>query len=149
MKKLVVFCLSFMAMTTFAQSNSEDVLRRAEVMPVFQDCQEERLADAPFPCTMKQLADYFRNAITVENPIGNDTKCVISLVVETDGSVSDVKMPRGVFVNVEDPEAKAQLQDSLNAKVLALAQKLQFKSPGYQDGEKVRVLIQFSAGFKY
>ena len=149
MKKILVFCLAFMTLSTFAQSSSDDVLRRAEVMPVFQECQDERFADAPYPCTMNQLSTYFQKTIKVENPVGKVTKCVISLVVEKDGSVSDVQMPRGVFVNMDDAAAKSELEESLNAKVLAKAKELRFKSPGYQNGEKARVMIQFSAGLSY
>jgi hypothetical protein len=58
-------------------------------------------------------------------------------------------MPRGVFVNLDDAAAKSELEESLNAKVLAKAKELRFKSPGYQNGEKARVMIQFSAGLSY
>jgi len=149
MKKIVVFCLSFLALSTFAQSSSDDILRRAEVMPVFQECQNERFANAPFPCTLSMLTDYFKKAIKVENPSGNVTKCMISLVVEKDGSVSDVTMPRGVYINMEEGDAKAELESSLNAKVLEAAKKLRFLSPAFQDGQKVRVMLQFSAGVNY
>lgn len=149
MKKIVVFCLSLMALSTFAQTSADDVLRRAEVMPVFQECQDERYANAPYPCTMSQLNEHFKKVINVENPTGNITKCVVSLIVEKDGTVSDVQMPRGVHVNADNADEKAELESSLNSKVMDAAKKLRFKSPAYQDGEKVRVMLQFSAGLKY
>ena len=149
MKKIVVFCLSLMALSTFAQTSTDDVLRRAEVMPVFQECQDERYANAPYPCTMNQLNEHFKKVINVENPTGNLTKCVLSLVVEKDGTVSDVKLPRGVFVNVDNADEKAELENYLNSKVTDAAKKLRFKSPAYQNGEKVRVMLQFSAALRY
>ena len=104
MKGLLVFSLTLLSFFSLAQSNSDDILRRAEVMPVFQQCEDDRFADAPYPCTMMQLSNYFKEAVVVENPKGKQTKCVLSLVVEKDGSVSDVKLLRGVVVKEDNPE---------------------------------------------
>ncbi len=149
MKNILVLILPFLALSTFAQQSYEDVLRRAEVMPVFQECQEERYAESPYQCSMKQLYGHFLESVVVDNPIGKKTKCSVALVVEKDGSVSKVQIKRGVSVNMDDAAAKSELEESLNAKVLAKAKELSFKSPGYQNGEKVRVMIQFSAELSY
>ena len=149
MKKILVFCLAFMTLSTFAQSSSDDVLRRAEVMPVLQECQDERFADAPYPCTMNQLSNYFKKAIKVENPVGKVTKCVISLVVEKDGSVSDVQLQRGVYVNMENSQDKQALETKLNNMITETVEGLNFVMSGYQNGEKARVMIQFSASVNY
>ena len=105
MKGLFAFCLTILSFVSLAQSSSDDILRRAEVMPVFQQCENYKLClDAPYPCTMKQLSDYIKAAVVLEETTGNITKCVISLVVEKDGSVSNVQLLRGVFVNTENEQ---------------------------------------------
>lgn len=147
--QILVFCLSLFTLTTMAQGASEeDILRRAEVMPVYKECTDERFADAPYPCTMRQLSDYFMKTTITENPTSM-TKCVLTLVVEKDGSVSNIKMARGVMVNAADPEEKEQLEEKINTAIMKKAEELTFLSPAYQDGEKVRVRMQFSASVRY
>ena len=150
MKNLAVaFCLSFLALTTSAQGSSQDdILRRAEVMPVYKECTDERFAEAPYPCTMKQLTDYFMKEVVFDNPT-SVTKCVLTLVVEKDGSVSDIKMARGVVVASSDPQEKEQMEDKINTAIIDKAKELKFMSPAYQNGEKVRVRMQFSASVRY
>jgi hypothetical protein len=149
MKGIVVLGLTLLSFVSLAQSSTDDILRRAEVMPVFQQCEEERFVDAPYPCTMKQLSDFFREVIVVENPMGMQTKCVLSLVVEKDGSVSNVQLQRGVIVKADNPEDTEALAASLDAVILEKAQNLSFILPGYQNGEKARVMLQFSASVNY
>ena len=149
MKGLLVFSLTLLSFVSLAQSSSDDILRRAEVMPVFQQCEEERFADAPYPCTMKQLSDHIKNAVVLEENTGNITKCVISLVVEKDGSVSGVQLLRGVFVNMENAQDKQALETKLNNMITETVEGLNFVMPGYQNGEKARVMIQFSAAVNY
>ena len=103
MKGLFAFCLTFLSIVSLAQSSSDDLLRRAEVMPVFQQCEDPNYTDAPYACTMKQLSDYIKAAVVLEETTGNITKCVISLVVfyfnqnEKDGSVSNVHVAKRCF----------------------------------------------------
>ena len=149
MKGLFAFCLTLLSLVSLAQSSSDDILRRAEVMPVFQQCEDERFANAPYPCTMKQLSDYIKSAVVLEEASGNTTKCVISLVVEKDGSVSDVQLARGVFVNMENTQDKQVLETKLNTMIVETVEGLNFVMPGYQNGEKVRVMLQFSAAVNY
>lgn len=149
MKRLLIFSLTLCSLISLAQTNSDDILRRAEVMPVFQQCEDERFADAPYPCTMKQLSDHIRAAVVVDNPTGNITKCVITLVVEKDGSVSTVQLLRGVTVNLENPQEKQALENQLNSMITNTVEKLSFVMPAYQNGEKARVMLQFSASVNY
>ena len=149
MKGLFAFCLTILSFVSLAQSSSDDILRRAEVMPVFQQCEDPNYADAPYPCTMKQLSDYIKTAIVLEETTGNITKCVVGLVVETDGSVSNVQLLRGVFVNVENVQEKLALENTLNAMITETVEGLNFVLPGYQNGEKARVMLQFSASVNY
>ena len=149
MKFLFIFCLSFLSFLSLAQSSSDDILRRAEVMPVFQQCEDLNFADAPYPCTMKQLSDYIKAAVELEETIGKTTKCVISLVVEKDGSVSNVQLLRGVFVNAESEQEKLALENTLNTMITETVEGLTFVLPGYQNGEKARVMLQFSASVNY
>jgi hypothetical protein len=149
MKGLLVFSLTLLSFISLAQSNSDDILRRAEVMPVFQQCEDERFADAPYPCTMKQLSDYIKANVKVDVPSGNITKCVLTLVVEKDGSVSEVQLSRGVVVNSDDNQEKQALEAELNAKVRTVVEGINFVMPGYQNGEKVRVMLQLSASVNY
>ena len=149
MKGLFAFCLTFLSFFSLAQSSSDDILRRAEVMPVFQQCEDPNYADAPYPCTMKQLSDYIKAAVLLEETTGNITKCVISLVVEKDGSVSDVQLLRGVSVNNENTQDKHVLETRLNNMITETVEGLNFVMSGYQNGEKVRVMLQFSAAVNY
>jgi hypothetical protein len=66
MKGLFAFCLTILSFVSLAQSSSDDILRRAEVMPVFQQCEDPNYAGAPYPCTMKQLSDYIKSAVVLE-----------------------------------------------------------------------------------
>ena len=149
MKVLFAFCFTILSLFSQAQSSSDDILRRAEVMPVFQQCEDPNYADAPYPCTMKQLSDYIKAAVVLEETTGNITKCVISLVVEKDGSVSNVQLPRGVFVNADNEQEKLALENTLNAMITQTVEGLNFVLPGYQNGEKARVMLQFSAAVNY
>ena len=149
MKGLFAFCLTILSFVSLAQSSSDDILRRAEVMPVFQQCEDPNYADAPYPCTMKQLSDYIKAAVLLEETTGNITKCVISLVVEKDGSVSDVQLLRGVSVNNENTQDKQVLETRLNNMITETVEGLNFVMSGYQNGEKVRVMLQFSAAVNY
>ena len=149
MKGLFAFCLTVLSFVSLAQSSSDDILRRAEVMPVFQQCEDPNYADAPYPCTMKQLSDYIKAAVVLDETTGNITKCVISLVVEKDGSVSNVQLLRGVFVNAENEQEKLALENTLNTIITETVEGLNFVLPGYQNGEKARVMLQFSAAVNY
>jgi hypothetical protein len=149
MKGLFAFCLTILSFVSLAQSSSDDILRRAEVMPVFQQCEDPNYADAPYPCTMKQLSDYIKSAVVLEETTGNITKCVISLVVEKDGSVSDVQLARGVFVNADNEQEKVALENTLNSMITETIEGLNFVMPAYQNGEKARVMLQFSASVNY
>jgi hypothetical protein len=149
MKGLFAFCLTILSFVSLAQSSSDDILRRAEVMPVFQQCEDPNYANAPYPCTMKQLSDYIKAAVVLEETTGNITKCVISLVVEKDGSVSNIQLQRGVFVNAENEQEKLALENTLNTMITETVEGLNFVLPGYQNGEKARVMLQFSASVNY
>lgn len=149
MKGLFAFCLTILSFVSLAQSSSDDILRRAEVMPVFQQCEDPNYADAPYPCTMKQLSDYIKAAVVLEETTGKITKCVISLVVEKDGSVSNVQLLRGVFVNAENEQEKLALENTLNTMITETVEGMNFVLPGYQNGEKARVMLQFSAAVNY
>ena len=149
MRVLFAFCLTILSFVSLAQSSSDDILRRAEVMPVFQQCEDPNYADTPYPCTMKQLSDYIKAAVVLDETTGNITKCVISLVVEKDGSVSNVQLLRGVFVNAENEQEKLVLENTLNTMITETVEGLNFVLPGYQNGEKARVMLQFSASVNY
>ena len=149
MRVLFAFCLTILSFVSLAQSSSDDILRRAEVMPVFQQCEDPNYADTPYPCTMKQLSDYIKAAVVLDETTGNITKCVISLVVEKDGSVSNVQLLRGVFVNAENEQEKLALENTLNTMITETVEGLNFVLPGYQNGEKARVMLQFSASVNY
>ena len=73
MKVLFAFCFTILSLFSLAQSSSDDILRRAEVMPVFQQCEDPNYVNAPYPCTMKQLSDYIKTAVELEETTGNIT----------------------------------------------------------------------------
>ena len=93
--------------------------------------------------------DYIKAAVELEETTGNITKCVVSLVVEKDGSVSNVQLPRGVFVNADTEQEKIVLENTLNSMIIETVEGLNFVLPAYQNGEKARVMLQFSASVNY
>jgi len=145
MKKiLMIVAVGLMSLPTFAQTaDNSDVLRRADVMPVFQDCEDERFAEHPYRCTIMQLMAHFDDAVQLTNVVGAQTKAHLKFVVEKDGSVSNVDLVRGVIVN--DPSVAQQL----DAGIVTVANQLEFQSAGEQDGEAVRVQVEFSVSLNY
>ena len=145
MKKiLMILAVGLMSLPLFAQTaDNSDVLRRADVMPVFQDCEDERYADHPYRCTVMQLMEYFDDAVQLANVVGAQTKAHLKFVVEKDGSVSNVDLVRGVIVS--DPSVAQQL----DAGIVTVANQLEFQSAAKQDGEPVRVQVEFSVSLNY
>ena len=145
MKKiLMIVAVGLMSFPLFAQTaDNSDVLRRADVMPVFQDCEDERFAEHPYRCTIMQLMAHFDDAVQLTNVVGAQTKAHLKFVVEKDGSVSNVDLVRGVIVN--DPSVAQQL----DAGIVTVANQLEFQSAGEQDGEAVRVQVEFSVSLNY
>ena len=145
MKKiLMIVAVAFITLPMFAQTaDNSDVLRRADVMPVFQDCEDERYAEHPYRCTIMQLMEYFDDAVQLANVVGAQTKAHLKFVVEKDGSVSNVDLVRGVIVS--DPSVAQQL----DAGIVTVANQLEFQSAGEQDGEPVRVQVEFSVSLNY
>ena len=145
MKKiLMIVAVGLMSLPTFAQTtNNSDVLRRADVMPVFQDCEDERFAEYPYRCTIMQLMAHFDDAVQLTNVVGAQTKAHLKFVVEKDGSVSNVDLVRGVIVS--DPSVAQQL----DAGIITVANQLEFQSAAKQDGEPVRVQVEFSVSLNY
>jgi hypothetical protein len=138
-KNLLILSLALLSLPIFAQTN-ETVVRTADVMPVYQECQLEGFENNPYGCTMNQLTAYFQNNVIVANPSGNMSKGLISFVVESDGSISNISLDRSVYLSQENP----QLQEELDSKILELANNLSFISGGVTAGENVRVKLQFS-----
>ena len=145
MKKiLMIVAVTMMSLPMFAQTvDNSDVLRRADVMPIFQDCEDERYAEHPYRCTIMQLMEYFDDAVQLANVVGAQTKAHLKFVVEKDGSVSNVDLVRGVIVS--DPSVAQQL----DAGIVTIANQLEFQSAGEQDGEPVRVQVEFSVSLNY
>ena len=145
MKKiLMIITIGLMSMSMFAQTaDNSDVLRRADVMPIFQDCDDDRFADYPYRCTITQLMAHFDTAVQLTTVVGAQTKAHLKFVVEKDGSVSNVDLVRGVVVN------DLSIAQQLDAGIITTANQLQFQSPGVQDGEAVRVQVEFSVSLNY
>lgn len=145
MKKiLMIVIVGLISLPMFAQTaDNSDVLRRADVMPVFQVCEDERYAEYPYRCTIMQLMEYFDDAVQLANVIGAQTKAHLKFVVEKDGSVSNVDLVRGVIVS--DPSVAQQLDSG----ILTVANQLEFQSSGEQDGVAVRVQVEFSLSLNY
>ena len=147
MKKiLMIVAVVLMSLPIFAQStDNSDVLRRADVMPVFQDCEDERFAEYPYRCTVIQLMAHFNDAVNLPNVdvVGAQTKAHLKFIVEKDGSVSNVDLVRGVVV--ED----SSIAEQLDTQIQSVANQLEFQSAGKQDGQTVRVQIEFSVSINY
>ena len=142
---LMILVISLLGLPVFAQTvNGDEVLRRAEKMPVFQDCQDENFADYPYRCTIKQLMDYFQQNVVVETSQDGQTKALLSFIVEKNGTVSEIELQRGVIVKKSNGENDVSLQDALDSAIISAAHQLSFQSSGEENGEKVRVRLQFS-----
>lgn len=152
MKKiLMIVAVGLMSLPLFAQTaDNSDVLRRADVMPVFKDCEDERFAEHPYRCTMQQVAEHLQGEITITNTVGSITKALLYFVVEKDGTVSNVEVRRGVIIKDDEGNENQTLQLLLNDSLKAQAEKLTFQSPGYNsEGESVRVGMQLSIPINY
>ena len=145
MKKiLMIVAAGIISLPIFAQTpDSNEIVRRAEVMPVFQTCEDERYAEHPHRCSITQLIQHFDNSINISNPTGEKTKAHLKFVVEKDGSVSNVDLVRGVVV------ASEEVSLELNQGIVNVANALSFQSPGINEGEPVRVQIEFSVSLNY
>jgi len=147
MKKILMIVLvGFMSLPMLAQTaDNSDVLSRVDVMPVFQECEDERFADYPYRCTIMQLMAYFDDEVNLANVdvVGAQTKAHLKFVVEKDGSVSNVDLVRGVIV--ED----SSIAEQLNTQIKSVANQLEFQSAGKQDGQTVRVQVEFSVSLNY
>lgn len=151
MKKiLMIVAVGMMSLPMFAQTTGADqIYRKADVMPVFKECQDERFADYPYRCTLKQVAEHLQNEIIMTNPLGGVTKALLYFVVEKDGTVSGVEIQRGTTVRDEDGQENKTLQLMLDGYLRAQAGNLTFQSPAYMDGEPVRVSMQMSVPLNY
>ena len=119
-------------------------------MPVYKECVNEQfMAKPPYFCTINQLMEEFKTSINVPNPIGKETKGLLSFVVNTDGSIAEIQLERGVFVRIEDEVQKQEVQSFLDNAIVEKANTLSFNAPGYQDGEAVKVKVQFSVPVNY
>jgi hypothetical protein len=148
MKKiLLILSVVLLSLPIFAQSIDTDKLyRRAEIMPLFKTCDIERLQESDYQCSLKQLTDKVYNSIQVENPSGKMTKALVSLIVEKDGSISNVSIEReAVFGNLNDSSLAAYV----NSALLNVFNDLSFKSSGIHEGENVRVKLQFTQPIGY
>ncbi len=145
MKKiLMILAVGLMSLPVFAQTaDNSDVLRRADLMPVFKDCDDERFNEHPYRCTIMQLIAHFDNSVQLVNIVGAQTKAHLKFIVEKDGSVSNVDLVRGVVVN------DSSIAQQLDAGIVAVANQLEFQSAGEQDGEAVRVQVEFSVSLNY
>ena len=151
MKKiLMILAVGLMSIPMFGQTtDADEVLRRAEKMPIFQDCEDQRYAPHPYRCTMKQLMDYFEENVVVETAAEGQTKALLSFVVEKNGSVSEIELQRGTSVKNTNGEEDKEVQDALDAAIVVKAQQLSFKSAAEQDGEAVRVRLQLSVSVSF
>lgn len=145
-KNLLILSMALFSLPIFSQSSNDDtVYRRADVMPVFQQCQLDGFENNPYSCTITQLSNYFLENVQIDNPTGNTSKGVLSFIVETDGSISDINLVRSVYLNPEN----SQLQSELDSKILELANSISFLSPGMNGDESVRIKVQFSVPVNY
>ena len=70
-----MFCLPLMAQST----TNDDILRRAEVMPVFKVCEDARFANHPYRCTITQLMAHFDSSIQHQTLLVNKPKPTLNL----------------------------------------------------------------------
>lgn len=147
---LMIVAVGMMSLPMFAQTEGGDqIYRKAEVMPIFEECQDERFADYPYRCTIKQVSEHLQNKITMTNPVGGVTKALLYFVVEKDGTVSNVEVQRGTIVKDEDGQENKTLQLMLDGYLRVQAEDLTFQTPAYIDGEAVRVGMQMSVPVNY
>ena len=112
-------------------------------MPVFKVCEDIRFANYPYRCTITQLMAHFDSSISASSTAGKQTKAHLKFVVEKDGTVSNIDLVRGVLTD------DTAITEELNTGILSVANNLVFQSAATQDGEPVRVQIEFSVSLSY
>ena len=86
---------------------------------------------------------HFDSSISASSTAGKQTKAHLKFVVEKDGTVSNIDLVRGVLTD------DTAITEELNTGILSVANNLVFQSAATQDGEPVRVQIEFSVSLSY
>jgi len=125
-----------------SENSEEEVFKIVEEKPRFPGC-EEMLGtqDEKMACSMKKMLEFLYTNIKYPEKAmndGNEGSCVVSFIVEKDGSLSDIKVVRSVSPEI-DEESRRVVELMMTA-----AGKW---NPGKQDGKVVRT--QYNLPIKY
>ena len=141
MKNLLFLSAFLFSMTASAQSDADRPVRVCDEMPRLEQCAELDAVEAD-RCTQMAIMQFVSENITypqVAKDAGVEGTVYVSFIVETDGSVGDTRLMRGVG------EGEAQI--ALSDEALRVVAELPAFSPGKQEGELVRV--NFVAPVRY
>ncbi|PCJ81221.1 MAG: hypothetical protein COA49_05790 [Bacteroidetes bacterium] len=134
MKNLIVLMAILIPLVSFSQSNTDgQILRKCEIMPAFGECVDAPMEDI-YRCSSMALMEYVGAETKYpETALVSKTEGTIYLVfvVETDGSVNDVKVMRGIG----DSEGAKALEEE----ALRVVKGLPNFRPGTEKGEAVRI----------
>lgn len=146
----MILMVAVFAVPSFAQTANEDPIHeRVKDMPVFRECDDARFANYPYRCSVKMLAEYVENNVVLANPVGGQTKVLVSIVVEKDATISEVNIMRPPTVNTGNAETDKATQAALEAALTTKLMATSFQTPATKNGEAVRVRMQFSAPMNF
>ena len=128
----LVILLSIFSIVLFGQPNGE-VYRAVEEMPQLLDCGAYQVGKGKLDkCSERKLLQFFMRNITLSTmPL--DSRALVSFVIETDGSISNVKVQK-----CSDKLLKKELIRIINL----MNAECQWKS-GRQNGQPVSVRYMF------
>jgi len=137
MSKKILFSISFVLLTLPAiisqADTNKEVLKVADQMPKFSDCENESETDG-VDCSTLELFQFIGEHLKYpEVAIANGTegKVYVQFVVQEDGSLSDINVVRDIGDGCGDATRDLLLYMSDNHAWI----------PGLQDGEAVNVLM--------
>lgn len=128
MRHPLLIALFTVALTPFAaaQTDGESPLQLAEKMPVWSTCIN---ATDEATCTAQAIATFVAERVSYDRKMkkrGLEGTVIVRFVVETDGSIGDIEIVRGI-----DP--------ALDDQVVTAVRAFPAFQPGEQRGKQVRV----------
>ena len=123
-------------------AEGEEIYKVVEKMPRYPGCEDEKTEKQKEDCAKSKMLEYIYSQLKYpeEARINKiEGQVVVQFVVETDGSITDIRVVREIGYGCG--MAVADIVDSMNH----MAEKW---IPGFQRGEPVRVIYTLPARFK-
>jgi TonB family protein len=138
MKYLLALSTVVLSFMSIAQVDTDDTVRRCEVMPAFGECVHSETTDI-YRCTTAAIMEHIGGEV---NYPSEALKAEVSgtvyvlFIIEKDGSVSNVQVMRSIKV---EGESAAAAVASLEVEAVNAVKSLPAFRPGTDGGNPVRV----------